>query len=257
MELDVPSAWLDLRREAPGLILVLGDCDSGKSTFGRWLAAELGGWFVDADPGQPDLGIPGCMACAPAGEPARHLWFVGSKSPGGFLVPCLVGCLRLVSAARRSGARHLVVNTDGWISGGEAPAWKRALLNALEPDLVVALGPGLGPLLGPYRKVLRIVDLPVSGLVRRRTRPERAARRQALFSGWFREAVPQALTLGAQLERVAPGTLLGLFGEGNECLGVGLLQDFPRVLAAPGLAPRVRRVVAGRLRLDREFRDGD
>jgi polynucleotide 5'-hydroxyl-kinase GRC3/NOL9 len=105
--IDVPPAWerLDLAHLA-GTIVVIGATDSGKTTFVRWLVAQLGrhhecvGW-LDADVGQSTLGLPTTMNLAVVSQPLAEVpapdacFFVDNTSPRGHMLPAVVGAHKL------------------------------------------------------------------------------------------------------------------------------------------------------------------
>lgn len=92
---SLSPSWLqaiEAVADDPGVIMVIGASDSGKTT---WLAAAA----------LQDL-------------PCHALSFVGSVSPVGHLLQSLVATKRLVDKALRSGARTVLVDTTGLIPQG-------------------------------------------------------------------------------------------------------------------------------------------
>lgn len=108
--MHLPAEWQQaadhiVAQARPGLrVMVVGATDTGKSTFCRYLAscliqagAEVG--LVDADVGQSTIGPPAAISGGLVArsiealaqvEPAASV-FVGSISPMGHLLPCVVG----------------------------------------------------------------------------------------------------------------------------------------------------------------------
>ncbi|MEW6522666.1 MAG: Clp1/GlmU family protein [Bacillota bacterium] len=139
-------------RADPGLVLVVGGPDTGKSTFVLELArmlfvAGLATAIVDTDTGQSDLGPPGTIAMARVRGPVARwselspdaAFFVGATSPPGVEATFLAGIWRMVEAARQSGAIAVVVNTTGLIHGPYGRYLKGAKLEGLRPRHLVAL----------------------------------------------------------------------------------------------------------------------
>jgi polynucleotide 5'-hydroxyl-kinase GRC3/NOL9 len=112
---------------SPGVVLLLGGSDTGKTTWGRhaarWLSRQ--GCFplalVDADIGQASLGPPAAVALSllhhvfdegdVTAERFRYdaLSFVGSVSPMGHALQMITATKRLVDRAHRAGATTVLV----------------------------------------------------------------------------------------------------------------------------------------------------
>jgi polynucleotide 5'-hydroxyl-kinase GRC3/NOL9 len=186
-----------------GTVLVVGATDTGKTTLARYLYQRLGAHhdrlaFVDGDMGQATLGPPTTMTLAlsrlnddsfpPAGPCFRV--FVGDISPGGHLLPTVIGAHKLVEKAREGGATAIVFDTTGLVDethGGGA--LKRALVDLLRPEIVLALQRGieLEHLLVPLRRGhrTRVIDRRVVGAVQRRDVTARQKHRAEQFRRTF------------------------------------------------------------------------
>jgi polynucleotide 5'-hydroxyl-kinase GRC3/NOL9 len=203
----------------PGLTMVVGASDSGKTTWVRvaaWhlvQAGKLPAAIVDADVGQSTIGPPTTVALAFLQEklisefridslPSHGLFFVGSVSPSGHLLQILVGTRRLVDTAIRAGAGSVLVDTTGLIDQGPGFQLKLRKIELLGPRHLVALqrGKELEPLLSVVagRPGLRIHRLEVSPSARARTPAERARYRADRFAGYF----AKAHTLAIETERL-------------------------------------------------------
>jgi polynucleotide 5'-hydroxyl-kinase GRC3/NOL9 len=201
---------------AGGVCLLLGAVDTGKTTFCAALASAAAAAgrrvaVVDADVGQSDVGPPACVGMGFVTSPVERLaavepsalYFVGSTSPAGHLLPAVVGARAAVEAAQRGGADLIVVDTTGMVNGPLARALKLYKLDALRPDHLVALQRHhevehlLAPHLHQRRPALH--RLPVSPRARGRSREQRAAVRQAAFRRYFRRAAD----IEVDLRRVA------------------------------------------------------
>ncbi len=195
-----------------GCVVLVGGVDVGKTTLARELHRILGGEVVDADLGQSAIGPPTVITLGTYEEGMRDGYFVGDTTPRGHLVIALSGTRRMCRAARRP----LVVDTDGFISGQAGRAYKLALIEALEPDLVVLL---------PRKEELELLRIScerevvvasISG-VRQKSREERAETRETNF----RSAFARCRELKVPWERIPwKGTLLGV----GEILDPGTLS---------------------------------
>ena len=216
--IQVPPAWEDLTFSAMGgVVLVVGAADTGKTTFARYLYHRLKGHhdrlaFVDGDMGQATLGPPTTMTLAlgsgseegfpPSGS--RFSVFVGDVTPGGHMLPTVVGAYRLVQKAREAGATAIVFDTTGLVASSRGGgALKRALVDLLEPELMIGLqrGTELEHLLVPLRrsKRTRVVDRPVAEAVKRRD----LATRQTHRAGQYRRTFDGSHVLEVEWPRLA------------------------------------------------------
>ncbi len=280
--LDIPAAWQRVEWERlEGVIMVVGAVDTGKSTLVRYLWSRLATRgplaVVDADIGQAVLGPPTTQTLRmatpdrpdefpPRGRGAR--WFVGAISPRGHMLPTVTGVFRLVTRARRWGARAVLVDTTGMVHpqvGGVALKW--AKFDLVQPDVVIALQRDreLEPLIGPWRQSqrFRLIELPVSPGVRVRSREERIAWRQYRFRLYFSRAeevmVPleRVAVLGSQ--ELVPGRLVGFLDRGGFLLALGIVRgregNALRVLTPLRDVAKADAMRVGSLVLDGQMRD--
>lgn len=136
----------------PVAVAVLGGTDSGKSSFCVYLgnrALERGRRVavIDADLGQSDIGPPSTIGYSRLTRPTRDLFdlgaeravFVGVTSPSWAVGRVLEGLTRLRGAVTEGEADILIVNTDGWIGGEDAVAYKVRLVERIAPGVVVGI----------------------------------------------------------------------------------------------------------------------
>lgn len=209
VERPLPYSWLqacEALTSDPGLAVVIGASDSGKTTWvglaARHLvqAGKLPAAIVDADVGQSTIGPPTTVALAvlQGNQPPEFtidrlswqgLFFVGSVSPPGHLLQILVGTKRLVDAAIRSRPGTVLVDTTGLIDQGPGFQLKLRKIELLAPRHLVALQRDreLEPLLAVVagRPGLSIHRLEVSQAARARTPAERARYRVARFAAYL------------------------------------------------------------------------
>jgi len=207
------------REDAVRLFLVLGGVDTGKTTFTQKLAGELAKdkevAVVDADPGQSDIGPPTTIAWGhfPSGEAGKNfrtgpgpyewgragwedikaqaIYFVGSTSPAGHLLPTITGT-KLTSDAALHKADKVIVDTSGLISGGPGEALKRHKIDILRPDMIVALERERElEYVARHckgRKGMVLYRLPEVPGVKVKSALERAEHRRERFREYFKEA---------------------------------------------------------------------
>lgn len=256
----VPAAWCDVAADVlarGGIAMALGEPDTGKSSFVFWLArraAELGlrPWVVDADVGQSEIGPPGTIACAPipadlpsnanAQKPALPLqaaamFFVGSTSPKGHLLPMVTGTVRAVEDAWQKGANLVVVNTTGYVREPPAVAMKIAKIDAVRPHALLVFGAlsSVAPILHPYRFMRRprIHMCPSSPALEHRTPAQRDAAREQNWRSYFAPGLRRKVMLseiglsGMEPEafhlRDLRGRVVGLFAPSGACRAVGII----------------------------------
>lgn len=216
-QFDISPAWQEaaaLFLASPGLTLVLGDMDSGKSTLCHYLlhrayAAGIRTAWIDADLGQSHLGPPATigMDLYPPQVPEddrlfpQHLYFIGQTSPVGKALEIVVGLRRLADWCERQGLAQVVVNTSGFIQGQAASRLKWAKAELLSPRLIFALqrGQELEPCLTLWNRQYgpSLVRLPVSAHALSKPRQWRRQYREARFSGYFQEARRYLFSLAA------------------------------------------------------------
>jgi polynucleotide 5'-hydroxyl-kinase GRC3/NOL9 len=151
----IPDEWspyLDGIIEKGRIIIVIGAVDTGKTTLVH-LLANLGTaqglrvGVVDADIGQSDIGPPTSIGLGIIDHPVpslseikpSSLYFVGSTSPGGHLLPMVVGTKEMVDHALELGAEKVIIDTTGLVYGGIGRALKHYMIANTGSDLVIVL----------------------------------------------------------------------------------------------------------------------
>lgn len=274
--IETPPDWQSaLQRILAGparRVLVLGACDAGKSSFCGLLfsqAAEATGQvaLLDADPGQKQVGPPACVTLGrPNGEGVptlSALGYLGTIEPLRGWSQLIVGSVFLAAQAHPD---FVVVNTCGLLRG-PGRRLKGAMISALRPDLLVAIGEDrdLEMVLADHAglPVLRLVR---SEGARRKGEGERRALRQMAFRAYFEPAPVWSLDPGTIRLTPAtdeplpqPGRLVALADEAGHDMAVGLVvpENDPGQLLLR--SPRPDRTVAslrwGSLGLDQTWRE--
>ena len=199
----IPREWMDFvdsvsSRECT--VFTLGYVDSGKTFFVTYTANKalrdgLKVSVVDCDIGQSDVGPPTTIGLGLLKEPVVFLeevnavsaYFVGSTSLAGHLLPMVVGTAKLVEEARRLGSLVLI-DTPGMVYGGPARAYQLYTVEAVNPDLVVALqrNDELKHLTKQLKSLgFEVVELPASPWVKQRNRSDRRLLRERAFYNYF------------------------------------------------------------------------
>jgi polynucleotide 5'-kinase involved in rRNA processing len=131
---------------------VIGGADAGKTTLCTFLANLLTRQgrrvaVVDADIGQTDLGPPTTMAAGDVRrqvvtlsqiEPSERL-FIGFTSPGR-VKDKVIRCVKRLVGCHIGSDKVVIVNTDGWVTGTEAVAYKVQMLDNLRPGITLGIG---------------------------------------------------------------------------------------------------------------------
>lgn len=268
--------WEDLleklRRE-PGVALLLGATDTGKSTLARHLVAGLTLTgvtvaLVDADVGQSALCLPGTVGLRLfrvtadlADYRCERFSFLGSASPAR-IVPRLLEATGRLTEFARSQAEVVLIDTTGLIAGDLGRGLKLAKLRTTLPDQVIALQrqEECEPILGQLDEVV-IHRLHPHPEVRPRSQESRSRRRSERLTAYFAAAAAEMILHGDEVEiyrlgesvslrhePLAVGTVIGL-NNGDETLGLGLVTEADRegiTFRTPlGSLAGVKRVVCG------------
>jgi polynucleotide 5'-hydroxyl-kinase GRC3/NOL9 len=282
---DPHHAVVERVSQSNSVAVLLGGLDSGKTTLGRAIATaglEAGRTvaYLDADLGQKAVGPPTTVTLRMIREPddlapermrgADLMYFVGSTSPQGQLLPLVVGVGRLLAIAGERGADLVVVDTSGLVSGVYGQILKYHKIELLQPDVVIGLqrGEELDPILGIVRRFFdtEVVALPVHPDVRPTSIDERAHNREAAMRAYFGAGLQRwrvkptvfmpalpALFDQSQLDRI----LVGMSDGRGEYTGLGYLEhsaedDVLRLISPVAEGPKALKL--GSVRLDQSFR---
>ncbi len=150
-EHNVVSVWekeVEKFIERGKRILIAGPTDSGKSSITTMiinlaLNSGIKPRVIDTDIGQSNICTPTMMCAAEPTRPIHFLRevkanirrFVGSITPAVLTERAIAAASSLLP---KSG--FVVIDSDGWVEGLGAFNYKRALLRALEPDVVIYMG---------------------------------------------------------------------------------------------------------------------
>ena len=211
----VPNSWENAAKEIlslnkPVTVMVLGCMDSGKTSFCTFLLNEAvtnkcKTCVVDADLGQSDVGPPSTVGVTFVTETVKDLFdvdaedavFVGCTNPSGALNKLVKGLTQLKKRLTEKGVELLVINTDGWVNGDEASAYKVRLAEKVAPTVVVGMQREneLAPILDELHGVkVFVVDSPQP--IQPRSREKRKLLRELSYKKYMKGAKLQSFSLG-------------------------------------------------------------
>ena len=254
MTIDEQQVYEKLLAE-PGVVMLLGGMDTGKTTFGvellrRATEAGIPAALVDADVVQSTVGPPttvGMKLCASldsftreALRPADALGFVGALVPKGHLLPLVTNTAKLVWRAQALGCRLVVVDTTSLVSGIYGQTVKFFKMDLIHPQVVVAFERGgeLEPIVGIAQRFTpaEVIELPVSSAVEPRSVDERISYREEQFSAYFAMGTSRwkvrptvfMPTLPPDFDLALLDALVVGMEDGNGvCVGIGVLEHDP------------------------------
>lgn len=150
--LDEWKSHIDNITSSPGVIVVVGAPDTGKTSFCTLLAnaairAGISTAVVDGDTGQSDIGPPTTIGLGLMESEIetlsdlrpRALYFVGSTSPVGHLLATAVGAKKMAEKAQDFGRQLVIVDTTGLVQGPVARKLKTHKIELLNARHIVAL----------------------------------------------------------------------------------------------------------------------
>jgi polynucleotide 5'-hydroxyl-kinase GRC3/NOL9 len=202
----IPDSWRTvvedaLSRPKPCTVMVLGDIDSGKTSFSTYLInkslkSQGKPAIVDVDLGQSDVGPPTSIGFSVISEPISDLFsakpaaiiFTGRTSSNGITQQVVSDLMSIMKQIPEGAVDLTVINTDGWIKGDGAYAYKTGLIRKVNPNLVAGIqrNAELEPLLHSVEEegfhVLRAVT---SSAVKRRDRDERRELREQSYKKYL------------------------------------------------------------------------
>lgn len=240
--------------ENPGVVFLLGDIDSGKTTIGfellqRAVRVGIPSALVDADIAQTTVGPPTTVGLklfpdqaalsAPLAD-ADRLGFVGALSPRGYLLPHVAASAKLVNAARAGGAKLIVLDTTGLVSGIYGQTLKFHKMDLVQPDYVIALSRGgeLEPVVGIAHRFTQaeVFEAESPAQVQVRSAEERMAHREKKLAAYFArgssrwKVKPTVFmpTLPSEFDlSLLDELVVGMESGTGECVGIGVLEYDP------------------------------
>lgn len=210
----IPSSWVNVSEELISggkllTVMVVGDVDSGKTSFCTYLAnkaleKKLKVAVIDADLGQSDVGPPATIGFSHIVTPVKDLfevevesaYFIGLISPSIVIEVVIEKLSSLKNKALKNTVDLLIINTDGWVDGEEAVAYKIKLIEKIVPDVVVGIQREneLLPILDALkdRKALSVNS---PSVIRARDREKRRILRELSYKKYLKDAKIRSLPL--------------------------------------------------------------
>jgi polynucleotide 5'-kinase involved in rRNA processing len=265
-------------RGLDGVVMVIGDAGTGKTTLARMLlrdALEYGRSvaYVDGDVAAATVGPVGCVGlkvvasvedCETLATP-DELRFVGAMEPNGVVLPHVVAVTALIDIAKEK-ADLVICDTTGVVTGVVGQTLKYHLVELAQPALVIAIkrGAELDPVIGMLRRFLstRVAEVdPPDDLVSGSPLDRQDTRAEALHRNlgddpprWRVQTTVFAPTLpdGFDVSRL-DGMLVGVQDERGRCLGLGVLEHADgTVKVATRYGDEMRGLRLGSIRVDLE-----
>lgn len=212
----IPNSWKKvvediLAQQKPCTIIVLGDVDSGKTTFStylinRSLECEFKPSIIDADLGQSDIGPPTTVGLSLIFNPIADLFmakpsdifFTGLTSPKGITPRVILAFEFIMGRVLKEKVDLIVINTDGWVRGEEACSFKTSIIKKVHPDIIIGiqidneLEPILHTVSEEGYRILRITPAPT---LKRRGHEERQGLREQSYRKYMGRPILRKLPL--------------------------------------------------------------
>ncbi|MBI1912377.1 MAG: hypothetical protein HYS21_10295 [Deltaproteobacteria bacterium] len=186
------------------VIIVIGASDSGKTTLieglSDMLSRHMETGIIDLDMGQSHIGAPTTMAWGRVkggfkgwGDiKVEDLYFTGTTSPPGNLLPALVGAKKLRDKAA-SKCPKVIIDTTGLVSEPLGRVFKQYKIDLLSPDIIIALERDheLENILSPYKNLKKptILRIDVPEAVKLKSRLKRFDFRAVRFRHYFENSI--------------------------------------------------------------------
>jgi len=153
----IPDSWRRVTKEVlsrpkPYTVMVLGNIDSGKTSFCTYLIntslkSQGKPAIVDTDLGQSDIGPPTSIGFSIISEPVADLFsakpatiiIMGRTSSKGITQRVVSSLTSIMKQISERAVDLTVINTDGWIEGDEARTYKTELIRKISPNLVIGI----------------------------------------------------------------------------------------------------------------------
>jgi len=209
----IPPSWdkayeeLAAIQTKPVTAIVLGTVDSGKTSFCTYLVNRLLNEkhkvaILDGDLGQSDIGPPCTLAYAFVSKhvtdlfnlEAKNAFFVGVTSPSRAVEKVIQGLTLLYAEILSGNPDFVVINTDGWVEGEEAIAYKVQLIEKINPSIIYCIQQDdrLKPLLVAVKDFKTVViDSPQT--IKQRSREKRRSLRELGYIKYLKNARVQSI----------------------------------------------------------------
>jgi polynucleotide 5'-kinase involved in rRNA processing len=238
--------------EERGVVFLLGDIDTGKTSFGlelarRSISAGISTAIVDADTVQSSVGPPTTVGMKRINSPedlegerlfqADAMGFVGTIIPKGHLLPLVTNTAKLTARAKAEGAEMVIVDTTSLVSGIYGQSLKFFKMDLIHPDHIVAFERGgeLEPVVGIAQRFTptNVIECDVPDEVMPRSVDDRVTFREEQFARYFATGTSRwrvkptvfMPTLPPEFDLALLDDLVTGLEDGNgTCVGIGVLE---------------------------------
>lgn len=207
--------------EKPVVVVVMGEVDSGKTSFCTYLANKAlrekhKVAIIDADLGQSDIGPPStigfCCLNLPISDPfllrAEDAYFIGTTTPSGAINEVIDKLAKMKDVSLQKASNFLVINTDGWVLGEEAVQYKLRLVKRIAPSVVVGIQQQDElKLILTALKEIKVISIESPPAIKKRDREKRKILRELSYKKYLKRAKVQSFPLSwVKVEGVPLGT---------------------------------------------------
>jgi polynucleotide 5'-hydroxyl-kinase GRC3/NOL9 len=250
----IPLSWskpvkmiLELQKR-PAVIVVLGESDSGKSSFctyvlNKLVAEQRKVAIIDGDLGQSDIGPSTSVGYAVATKPVSEIYnlrmqngyFVGVTSPTSATKKTVKGLSAMMNEVCSREVDCILVNTDGIVRSNEAISYKLSVIKELKPDVVVGvqMHEELNELMS-YLGGGGLIIVEPSQAHSVRTPEKRKTLRELTYAKYLKKSKLHCIPISQLIieprngvpktQEPKRGILVGLYGYGTKFLGIGVLR---------------------------------
>lgn len=262
----------------PGVCLILGGVETGKTTLAAALAKRLAQdrpvGLIDADIGQSHIGPPATVGWAIVDKPKDDLVhlaphgfsFVGDVTPVGHLLQFTAALARCAQEVCKI-TKRFIIDTPGFISGPAASALWWTVQQIVQPKVILAVQREneLGDILSGLRHmVAQLETLKPPPEIPTKSPQTRRSYRLRKFHDYFRDASLYNLRLSAISVRMSHrlasknpvSRLVALRDDDGEDLAIGIVRDWQSekdtvIVEAPQLdMSRICCLIVGDVTLD-------
>ncbi|MCQ5336979.1 MAG: hypothetical protein NO475_02125 [Candidatus Methanomethylicia archaeon] len=208
----IPLCWKEaiekiIKNDLPIKVMVIGDTDSGKTTFSVYLANIAFQYgmrvaVIDLDPGQAEISLPTTIGYGFLNNtiismdkiPLNDAIFIGTTTPSDAPMKMIISAKKLVNDALNNNADIVIINTCGWVNGVYAREYKCSLIQIISPDFIIAIQKGneLEHIIRNFENVIRITS---SSASRIRSKEERKEKRENAYSKYFANSKERIIDL--------------------------------------------------------------
>lgn len=247
---DNDQKLLEVLSNKQGIIFFLGQTDTGKTTFAKklinkYIDKNKKVAFLDSDVGQSTIGPPATIGLQfikskkdISDNNYSYLYFVGSTSPRGHLLPMVIGTYKLSRILLKE-VDSTIIDTTGLVLGDYGQMLKFYKINLVLPGYLVLFEKE--DELEPYKEIfksnkkIKTFLLKVQGSIKEKSYAQREEYRKEKFGRYFKKGEERILNLKKLSSfppmfgfkhKIQKFNILGLEDENNNLLGIGIFLDF-------------------------------